>query len=109
MLATDFFHVDTVSGQRHCTLFVIEIERRVVHLLGVTTNPDGQWITQMARNLVWDLQEAKRTIRFLIRDRDTKFTAAFDEVLRSEGIETVCTPVRAPRANAFAECWVETV
>lgn len=106
MLATDFFHIDSVNVQRHYALFVISIERRVVHLLGVTTNPNGQWVTQMARNLVWDLQEAKRTICFLIRDRDTKFTAAFDEVLRSEGIETVRTPVRAPRANAFAERWV---
>jgi putative transposase len=109
MLATDFFHIDSVNGHRYYALFVIEIERRVVHLLGVTTNPNGQWVAQMARNLVWDLQDAKRTIRFLIRDRDTKFTAAFDEVLRSEGIKTIRTPVRAPRANAFAERWVETV
>ena len=109
VLATDFFHVDAVDGQRYYALFVIEIERRVVHLLGVTTTPNGQWVTQMARKLAWDLQEAKRTIGFLIRDRDTKFTAAFDEVLRAEGIETVRTPVRAPRANAFAERWVETV
>jgi transposase InsO family protein len=108
-LATDFFHVDAVDGQRYYALFVIEIEHRVVHLLGVTTTPNGQWVTQMARKLAWDLQEAKRTIGFLIRDRDTKFTAAFDEVLRGEGIETVRTPVRAPRTNAFAERWVETV
>jgi putative transposase len=109
MLATDFFHVDAVNGQRHYALFVIEIERRVVHLLGVTTNPNGRWVTQLARNLVCDLQEAKRSITFLVRDRDAKFTATFDEVLRSEGIETIRTPVRAPRANAFAERWVETV
>jgi len=107
MLATDFFHVDTVAGQRYYGLFVIEIERRVVHLLGVTTNPNGPWVTQMARNLAWELQEAKCTTRFLIRDRDTKFTAAFDEVLRSEGIDTIRTPVRAPRANAYAERWIE--
>jgi putative transposase len=83
MLATDFFHIDSVNGHRYYALFVVEIERRVVHLLGVTTNPNGQWVT--------------------------KFTAAFDEVLRSEGIKTIRTPVRAPRANAFAERWVETV
>jgi transposase InsO family protein len=109
MLATGFFHVDTVGGRRFYALFVIELDRRVVRLLGVTTNPNGRWVTQMARNLVFDLSEAKLTIRFLIRDRDTKFTAAFDEVLRTEGIETIRTPVRAPRANAFAERWVETV
>ena len=109
MLATDFFHVDTVGGRRFYALFVIELDRRVVRLLGVTTNPNGRWVTQMARNLVFDLSEAKLTIRFLIRDRDTKFTAAFDEVLQTEGIATIRTPVRAPRANASAERWVETV
>jgi len=109
MLATDFFHVDAVNGQRYYAQLVIEIERRVVHLLGVTTIPSGQWVVQMARNLVWDLQEARRTIRFLIRDCATAFTAAFDEVLRSEGIETIRTPVRAPSANAFAKRWVKTV
>jgi len=109
MLATDFFHIDSVNVQRHYALFVISIERRVVHLLGVTTNPNGQWVTQMARNLVWDLQEAKRTIRFLIRDRDTKFTASFDEVSRADGVGTIRTPIRSPRANAFAERWVKTV
>jgi len=102
MLATDFFHVDTVGGRRFYALFVIELDRRVVRLLGVTTNPNGRWVTQMARNLVFDLSEAKLTIRFLIRDRDTKFTAAFDEVLRTEGIETIRTPVRAPRAKGLA-------
>jgi transposase InsO family protein len=109
ILATDFFHVDTVGGQRYYALFVIEVERRVVHLLGVTKNPNDAWVTQMARNLVWELQEAKHSVRFLIRDRDTKFTANFDEVLRSEGIKTIRTPVRAPRANAFAERWAKTV
>lgn len=104
MLATDYFHVDTVAGQRYYGLFVIEIERRVVQLLGVTTNPNGPWVTQMARNLAWELQEAKCTTRFLIRDRDTKFTAAFDEVLRSEGIDTIALQcerhVRMPMPSA---------
>jgi transposase InsO family protein len=108
-LATAFFHVDSVTGQRYYALFAIEIERRVAHLLGVTTNPNGAWVSQMPRNLVLDLQEARHTMRFLIRDRDTKFAAALDSVLRSEGIETVHTPVRAPRANASAGRWVETV
>ena len=109
MLATDFFHVDTVLGQRFYGLFVIEIQSRVVHLLGVTANPHGPWMAQMARNLVFDLHEANLSIRFFVRDRDRKFTAAFDEVLRSEGIETVRRPVRAPRANAYAERWIETL
>jgi hypothetical protein len=67
MLATDFFHVDTVTGKRFYVLFVIEVKRRVVHLLGATTNPDNAWVTQVARNLVWDLQEAQKTVLFLIR------------------------------------------
>jgi hypothetical protein len=102
MLATDFFHIDAVNG-RDCARFVIEIERRVVHLLDVTTKPNCHWATQMARNLFCDLEEAMRAIRFPFRDRDTKSTAASDEVLRSEGTETVRTPVRASRVNAFAD------
>ena len=109
MLATDFFHVDTVLGQRFYGLFVIEIDTRVVHLLGVTTHPNGPWMAQMARNLVFNLHDAARKVRFFVRDRDAKFTAAFDEVLRSEGIATIRTPVRAPRANAYAERWIESL
>ena len=97
MLATDFFHIDTVLGERFYGLFVIEVKSRVVHLLGATTKPDGAWTAQTARNFVCELQEAKRQARFLVRDRDTKFTAAFDEVLRTEGIRAIRTPVRAPR------------
>ena len=109
MLATDFFHIDTVLGERFYGLFVIEVKSRVVHLLGATTKPDGAWTAQTARNFVCELQEAKRQARFLVRDRDTKFTAAFDEVLRTEGIRAVRTPVRAPRANAYAERWIESL
>jgi hypothetical protein len=108
MLATDFFHIDAVNG-RDCARFVIEIERRVVHLLDVTTKPNCHWVVQMARNLFCDLEEAMRSIRLLFGDRDTKSTAASDEVLRSEGTETARTPVRAPRVNAFAERRVEAV
>jgi putative transposase len=71
---------------------VIEIERRVVHLLGVTANPDGPWVLQVARNLGSELEDAGHRFRFLIRDRDTKFTASFDAVLASVGIEAIHTP-----------------
>jgi len=109
ILATDFFHVDTVFGQRFYGLFVIELDTRVVRLLGVTTHPNGLWMAQMTRNLVFNLHDAPRKVRFFVRDRDAKFTAVFDEVLRSEGITTIRTPVRAPRANAYAERWIESL
>jgi transposase len=109
IVATDFFSVDTVLLRRYYVLFVIEIERRVVHVLGVTANPNQGWVTQVARNFCAELEEAGRKLRFLIRDRYTKFTASFDAVLASIGIEAVKTPVRSPRANAFAERWVRTV
>ena len=109
MLATDFFHVDTVLGQRFYCLFVIEVGSRVVRLLGATTNPDGRWMAQVARNLIFELQDAGCRVRFLVRDHDCKFTVAFDEILYTEGVRTVRTPVRAPRANCYAERWVETL
>ncbi len=109
ILATDFLTVDTVFLKRLYVLFVIELGSRKVHLLGVTAHPSGAWVTQVARNLVGDLAEQDRALKFLIRDRDTKFTASFDEVFISVGIGIIQTPVRAPRANAYAERWVRTV
>src|ERR1700694_1024895 len=109
ILATDFFTVDTVFGQRFYVLYVVELKRRVVRVLGVTTNPTGKWVTQVARNLAFDLSEVGRTFKFLIRDRDGKFTGPFDEVFSSEGIRVIKTPVRAPKANAFAERFVGSI
>jgi len=111
ILATDFFHVDSVMLRRYYVLFVIEVDSRVVHLLGVTTNPAMAWVVQVARNFTSDLEDAghRFRFRFLIRDRDTKFTASFDEVFRAVGISAIRTPVRSPKANAFTERFVRTV
>ena len=109
IVATDFFHVDTVLLRRYYVLFVIELERRVVHVLGATTTPNDPWVTQVSRNFAFDLEDQGRRFRFLIRDRDTTFTAGFDAVFASIGAETIRTPVRSLRANAYAERFVRTV
>jgi hypothetical protein len=87
-------------------LFGIELGSRRVHVLGVTRNPDSTWVTQQARNMA--VEERFRCFRFLIRDRDSKYSGPFDEVFRTEGVKVVKTPIRAPKANAFAERWVRT-
>jgi putative transposase len=109
MLACDFFTVDTVLLRRLYVLFFIEINARRIYFAGVTANPAREWVVQQARNLTSDLTERSRAAKFLIRDRDTKFTSSFDEVFRTEGIRVIKTPVRSPRANAFTERFVGTV
>jgi len=110
ILASDFFGVDSVTLRRYYVLFVIEVDSRViVHLLGVTTNPVMAWVVQRARNFTSDLEDTGGRFRILIRGRDTKFTASYDEAFRASGIEAIRTPVRSPKANAFAERFVRTV
>jgi len=107
IVACDFFTVETAFLRRYYVLFFIGHASRRVWLAGCTTHPDGGWVTQQARNL--GLCFAEQQIRFLLRDRDSKYTGPFDEVFRSEQIRIVQTPVRAPRANAIAERFVRTV
>jgi putative transposase len=107
-LACDFLTVDTVFMQRIYVLFFISLASRRIEYIDCTSNPDGRWTAQQARNLVMQLGDGQ-PFRFLIHDRDTKFSRSFDEVFRTEDIKVIETPVQAPNANAFAERWVRTL
>jgi putative transposase len=107
IVACDFFTVESVFLRRYYALFFISDGSRRVWLAGCTRNPTGSWVTQQARNLGLDFSDMG--IRFLIRDRDSKYSGPFDEVFRSEGVRIVKTPIRSPKANAIAERFIRTV
>ena len=109
IVACDFLTVDTVFLQRIYVLFFIQLHNRRVHLAGVTANPTGAWVAQQARNLAVALDEEATVVRFLIRDRDSKFTRAVDDVWHGLGAEVILTPIQAPNADAVAERWVGTL
>jgi transposase InsO family protein len=112
-LATDFFTVETVGLKTLYVLFIIELGTRRVRLAGVTDHPNGPWAVQRAREFSMDRAGTGaaegRVARFLVRDRDSKFTRAFDDVFAADGVQVITTPVQAPNANAYAERWIRTV
>jgi putative transposase len=106
ILACDFFRVDLLDGTQACVLAVIEHATRRIRILGVTLHPTGQWTTQQARNLIMDLGEQAEQVKFMIRDRGSNFTTAFDAILAGAGIRTVLCNIRTPRMNAITERWI---
>jgi putative transposase len=109
ILACDFFTVDTVWLRRLYVLVFLSVGSRRVEYVACTSRPNTTWMLQQARNLVMDLDDRERQVRFLIHDRDAKFPRAFDAILQSETIKVIRTPVQAPNANAHMERWVGSV
>jgi transposase len=106
VLACDFFTADLLDGTQAYVLAVIEHATRRIRILGITLHPTGEWTVQQARNLLMDLDEQAHRVKFMIRDRGSNFTSAFDAVLADAGIRTVLCNVRTPRMNAIAERWI---
>jgi transposase InsO family protein len=109
VLAVDFLHVDTISLRRIYILIGIEHGSRRAHLLGVSAHPTGAWTTQAARNLLMDLADRVSTLKFVLRDRDSRFSRAFDAVFAADDIRTLASPPQAPRANAICERMIGTL
>ena len=109
ILACDFFTIETIRLQTIYVLFFIELGTRRIHFAGCTEKPGAIWVTQQARQLIWDLDDSSQTFRFLIHDHDTKFSSLFDNVFISESINIIHTPFQSPKANSFAERWVRSV
>ncbi|WP_189313425.1 integrase core domain-containing protein, partial [Streptomyces brasiliensis] len=108
LLACDLFEVRTLAGARLYAFAVIEHATRRVRILDATAHPTADWVVQLGRNLLMDLDDAGSTARFLIRDRDSKFTAAFDALMTDTGIKIVTTGIRTPRMNSLIERWIQT-
>jgi hypothetical protein len=106
ILACDFFAVDLLDGTQAYVLAVIKHATRRIRILGITLHPTGEWTAQQARNLLMDLDEQTHRVKFLIRDRGSNFTAAFDAVLADVGIRTVLCNIQTPRMNAITERWI---
>jgi Integrase core domain len=106
ILACDFFTADLLDGTQAHVLAVIEHATRRIRILGITLHPTGEWTAQQARNVMMDLGEQAHRAKFMIRDRGSNYTAAFDAVLAGAGIRTVLCNVRTPRMNAIAERWI---
>jgi putative transposase len=109
IIACDFFTIETIRLQTIYVLFFIELGSRRVHFAGCTAKPNTIWVTQQARQLIWNLDDSRQSFHYLIHDNDTKFSGLFDNVFCSEGIKIIHTPFQAPKANSFAERWVRSV
>jgi putative transposase len=108
-MACDFFHVGTFLLRRLYVLVFVHHDSRFVRIAGITSKPATSWVTQQARNISMELADQANAIKFLVRDRDTKFSASFDAVFAADGTRVITTPIRAPRANVICERVIGTI